>query len=72
MYSNKVPTYKYKVSTKACDCSAKGVGDIDFGSASLLIKIKFHPSGTRRGSFKADNWVNKGKCPFHFRFIFTI
>ena len=39
VYSNKVPTHKYKVSTKACDCSAKGIGDTDFGSASLLIKM---------------------------------
>ena len=39
VYSNKETTYKYKVSTKACDCSAKGIGDIDFGLASLLIKM---------------------------------
>ena len=41
VYSNKEPTYKYKVSTKASGCSAKGIGDIDFGLASLLIKMGF-------------------------------
>ena len=39
VYSNKIPTHKYKVSTKASDCFAKGIGDIDFGPASLLIKM---------------------------------
>ena len=39
MYSNIIPTYKYKVSTKASDCFAIGIGDIDFGPASLLIKM---------------------------------
>ena len=29
-------------------------------------------SGTRRGSFQVENWINKGKCHIHFRFSFTI
>ena len=26
-------------------------------------------SGTRRGSFQAENWIKKGWCHFHFCFI---
>ena len=29
-------------------------------------------SGTRRGSFKAQNWIKKGWCHFHFCFILQL
>ena len=28
-------------------------------------------SGTRRGSFQAENWIRKGWCHVHFLFYFT-
>ena len=29
-------------------------------------------SGTRRGSFQAENWIKKGWCHFHFCFILQL
>ena len=29
-------------------------------------------SGTRRGSFQAENWIKKGFCHFHFCFILQL
>ena len=29
-------------------------------------------SGTRRGSFQAENWIKKGWCHFHFGFILQL
>ena len=29
-------------------------------------------SGTRRGSFQAENWIKKGRCHVHFCFILQL
>ena len=47
---------------------------VNLGTTTKLCLRNFVPKphiGTRRGSFQAQNGINKGKCHFQFCFTFT-
>ena len=41
---------------------------VNLGTTTNCVNAILFPShiGTCRGSCKAENWINKGKCHFHF------